>query len=354
MNGEILVWLPVPFFLAVAIFTAMRTRGVTDVHLPIGLTLVTVSAALRTAVFTEAIRRAAGSPVDEVVKHIALVVGCLLISAWLAQALDGRAVRRRQIFGGCVGTAALMVFTFSASGPWSVENINAQTAGRPMMVLYWGVFYGCFLWASGLFAYAALRSRSSEQMPRSWGMVCVATGAAIGVLWAVLAISELIARTRGLPSDERFNVLGLEPRVLLAATGILLSVGIIGHLAAANSVSKRERASLRYLHECITEKVPAIVSSPATTGAVASYHRRIQILDGMGTLSHYSTPADRAAIARDYPEASQETVVAHQMQMALDRLSAGESRSESPAIWSDFLADDSALRRLGAALRQIV
>ncbi|MBL0886727.1 hypothetical protein [Myceligenerans indicum] len=351
MSTDLMAWVAVALFLGATTWTAARARTWSDAPLPLGLACVTVASTLRAPVVVGALRTVTGSPVDEVAKHVMLVVGCILVQAWVAQTLAGKTPRIRHLSGASTGTALLMVTTFLLSGPWVAADLDAQTQGKPLMVVYWAVFYGSFVCATSLFAYSALRSRSRRTWRLRWGMDLAAAGAGTAVAWAAVSFLSLLHQLLG--TDQPQLVPGIQTRYLIIASSVLVTVGIIGHLASAAIVAHRHRPDLAYLHQYVTTAVSATVPPPMRDGAVNSYHRTIQVLDGIGVLAHYSTPADRAEVRARIPTCAPEVLIAHDLRMSRERLENGEARSSQPADWARTLADDFALRRLGRALRAI-
>lgn len=351
MNSGTLAWIAVAVFLGATIWTAARARTWADAPLPLGLGCVAIASALRIHAVVDHVRQTTDSPVDEVAKHIALVVGCVLISGWVMQTLTARSPRTPVVVGTCVCAAALMITTFATSGPWVAADLDSQTLGKPLMAIYWVVFYGAFIGATASFAYSALRSRARRSWQLRWGTDLTAVGAGLATIWAVVSLLALLQQMRD--PDGSHLVLGIQTRYLIVGSSVFTTVGLVGQLTSAAVHARRQRSGLAYLHRYVTRAVSATVPPPTHDKAVDSYHRTIQILDGIGTLAHYSTAFDRDALSARSPGAPPEVLVAQQLRMATVRLTKGEPRSTSPADWTDQLKDESSLPRLGRALEAI-
>ncbi|WP_419703780.1 hypothetical protein [Promicromonospora sp. NFX87] len=351
MNVGIFAWIAVAVFVGATTWTAVRARKRSDAALPLGLGCVAIASALRIQPVVDHLRQVTDSPVDEVTKHIALVVGCVLISGWVMQTLTARTPRTPVVVGACLCAAAVMVTTFAASGPWVAADLDSQMSGKPLMAAYWVVFYGAFIGATAWFAYSALRSRSRRIWQLRWGSDLTAVGAGLATIWAVVSLLALLQQMRD--PDGSHLVLGIQTRYLIVGSSVLTTIGLVGQLTSAAVHARQQRSSLAYLHRYVTAAVSATVPPPTHDKAVDSYHRTIQILDGIGTLAHYSTAADRDALSARTQEAPPEVLVAHQLKMAAARLTNGEPRSTSPADWTEQLKDESSLPRLGSALESI-
>lgn len=348
MNSGFLAWIAVAVFLGATIWTAARARTRADVPLPLGLGCVAIASTLRIHAVVEHLRRTTDSPIDEVAKHIALVVGCVLISGWVMQTLTARSPRARVVLGSCLGATAVMITTFTVSGPWAAADLDSQTLGKPLMVVYWVVFYGAFIGATASFAYSALRSRSRRTWQLRWGTDLTAVGAGLATVWAVVSLLALLQQIRD-PSGTNL-VFGIQTRYLIVGSSVFTTVGLVGHLSSAAIHARRQRSSLAYLHRYVTAAVSATVPLPTRDKAVASYHRTIQILDAIGTLAHYSTKSDRDAVVERMPDAPPAVLLAQQLRMSVARLADGKSSSTSPADWTEQLKDESSLPQLGRAL----
>lgn len=351
MNSGTLAWIAVAVFLGATIWIAARARTRADAALPLGLGCVMIASALRTHPVVDHVRRATDSPVDEVAKHIALVVGCVLISGWVMQTLTARTPRMSVVVGACICAAAMMIATFAASGPWVAADLDSQTVGKPLMAVYWVVFYGAFIGATAWFAYSALRSRSRRTWQLRWGTDLTAVGAGLATIWAVVSLLALLQQMRD--PDGSHLVFGIQTRYLIVGSSVFTTVGLVGQLTSAAVHARQRRSGLAFLHRYVTTAVSATVPPPTHDKAVDSYHRTIQILDGIGTLAHYSTASDRETLAERMPEAAPEVLVAQQLRMAMARMTDGEPRSTSPADWTEHLKDESSLPRLGRALESI-
>jgi len=348
MNSATLAWIAVVVFLGATIWTAARARTPADAALPLGLGCVAIASTLRIHVVVDNLRRATDSPVDEVAKHITLVVGCVLISGWVMQTLTARVLRMSLIISACLGAATAMITTFAASGPWIAADLDSQTSGKPLMAVYWVVFYGAFMGATAWFAYSALRSRSRRTWQLRWGTDLTAVGAGLATIWAVVSLLALLQQMRD--PDGSNLVLGIRTRYLIVGSSVFTTVGLVGQLSSAAVHARRQRSGLAFLHRYVTTAVSTTVPPPTHDKAVDSYHRTIQILDAIGTLAHYSTASDRGAVAERVPDAPPEVLVAHQLRMSVARLADGEPRSTSPANWTEQLKEESSLPRLGRAL----
>ena len=351
MNSANLAWIAVLAFLGATIWTAARARTRADSSLPLGLGCVVIASTLRTQAVVDHVRRITESPIDEVAKHVALVVGCVLISGWVMQTLTARMPRATVIMGACFCAATVMITTYFASSPWVAADLDSQTSGKPLMAVYWVVYYGAFIGATAGFAYSALRSRSRRVWQLRWGTDLTAVGAGLATIWAVVSLLALLQQMRD--PDGSHLVLGIQTRYLIAGSSAFTTVGLVGHLASAAAHARHHRSGLAYLHRYVTTAVSGTVPPPTHDNAVESYHRTIQILDGIGTLAHYSTASDRDALSDRTPETRPEILVAHQLRMAAARLANGEPRSTSPANWTEQLKDESSLPRLGRALEAI-
>ncbi|MEU4364634.1 hypothetical protein [Promicromonospora sp. NPDC023987] len=241
-----------------------------------------------------------------------------------------------------------MIAAFAASGPWVAADLDSQTQGKPLMAVYWVVFYGAFIGATAWFAYSALRSRSRRTWQLRWGTDLAAVGAGLATIWAAVSLLALLQQMRD--PDGSHLVLGIQTRYLIVGSSVFTTVGLVGQLTSAAVRARQQRSDLAYLHRYVTTAVSATVPPPTHDKAVDSYHRTIQILDGIGTLAHYSTAADREALAKRMPISPPEVLVAQQLRMSVARLTDGEPPSTSPADWTEQLKDESSLPRLGRAL----
>jgi len=348
MNGEALAWVAVATFLGATIWTAARARTRSDAFLPLGLACVTVASALRIPAVVTSVQQLTGAPVDAVARHTALVVGCVLVSSWVMQTLTGRRPKTSIVVGACLGAGILLIAAFSASAPWLATDMDTQTEGKPLMGVYWAVYYGTFLCATAWFAYSAARSRSRRIWQLRWGTDLAAVGAVLAMAWAIVSILTLLQQTRD--PDGSLLVLGVQTRYLIAASSVLATVGLVGQLTSAAIHARYQRSGLAHLHRYVTAAVSATVPPQTDDRTIDSYHRTIQILDAIGTLAHYSTASDRASLAARMPAPTPETLVAHELRMSAARLANGEPRSASPANWTEHLTDESSLPRLGRAL----
>ncbi|MEK8229114.1 DUF6545 domain-containing protein [Oerskovia sp. M15] len=126
-------------------------------------------------------------------------------------------------------------------------------------------------------------------------MNLAAAGAFVGVLWALLSIVQVVLQEPG--ATEAYRFLGIRSRYLIAASSVLLTVGIMGHLLSAARTRRRRRADLTALHSHLVDAV-AESMLPAVRSEVAEYHRTIEIMDALATLARYSDPRTPDGCAR--------------------------------------------------------
>ena len=351
MNSAALAWVAVATFLGATIWTAARARTRSDAYLPLGLACVTVASALRVPGVVVSVQQLTGAPVDAVARHTALVVACVLVSGWVMQTLTGRTPRTSIVVGACLGAGTVLVATFWASAPWVATDMDTQVEGKPLMAAYWVVYYGAFLCATAWFAHSALQSRSRRVWQLRWGTDLAAVGAGLAMLWAIVSLAGLLQLMRN--PDGSAVVLGIQTPYLIAASSVFATIGVVGQLTSAAVHARYQRSGLSHLHRYVTAAVSATVPPQTDDPTIDSYHRTIQVLDGIGTLAHYSTASDRASLAALLPAPTPEMRVAHELRMSAARLANGEARSTSPANWTEHLTDESSLPRLGRALKAI-
>ncbi|MHA7134148.1 DUF6545 domain-containing protein [Oerskovia turbata] len=335
-------------FATAALWTGLRARTSADAPLPLGLGLVALASAMRIPQVADLLRDVAPAPTHEVAKHIALVGGCVFVAAWVMTTLTGRTAPLRRLAAIVIAVAAVMTIVVHASGPWTAYDLDSQSAGRPWMWVYWTLYYGAFVASTSTFAYSALATRTRRPLALRWGMDLSAAGAIIAVAWAVISGIAMLMHEPG--SVEPYLVLGIRTRYLILASSVLVTTGIVGHLVCASALARERRRDLARLHEVVTAAVDDVVLPHATAG-VAAYHRTIEILDAMAALSRHSRAEDVERVLAVAPGSTREVVLAYQLQIAAARRARGDAPSAEPDDWSELLADEDALRRLGRALR---
>ncbi|MHA7132857.1 DUF6545 domain-containing protein [Oerskovia turbata] len=346
-----MTYLAVVLFAGAAAWTAVRHRSHLDGDraLSWGLALVAAASALRIDVVLDAVRDVAPAAVDELAKHVLLGAGCLCIGAWVLGA-QGRRPQPLRLVVCIVGVVGLLVLVFALNGPWERQEIGFQTRGRPWMALYWVAFYATFLWATAMFGVSTVRQRRSRPLAARWGMDLAAVGAFLGVLWALSSMVGVVDLVLDAPSSAEAHILlGIPPHHLVAASSVLITVGIMGQLLAAARIRRRRHTDLCELHAHLVDAV-AEHRLPAVRPEVAEYHRTIEIMDALATLSRYADPHDAVrvrAVVGDVPES---VLRALQIDLATTRRGMDE-RPASPADWSAWADDDRSLRDLGRAFR---
>lgn len=337
----------VVLFFVATVWTGARARNAAETTLPLGLGFVCLASAMRVPAVVPLVVEHLPAPSHEVVKHMALVSGCVLVGIWARSTL----VRTSPPLGRVLLLLAVLLTVMggvvAANGPWTTEDLDLQTRGRPAMWLYWTVYYGTFAAATTLFATAAWTSRSTRPLRQRWGMDVAAAGAVVGIVWAVVSLLTLLTRdpVTGLhPLDD------IKTRYLILVSSVLATIGLVGQLLTAAVQARRSRRDLEALHRFLVTAVGDEEMHPP--GAPESaYHREIEILDAVATLSHHSDPGDADHVRRTLPSVSCEGVVVHQLHVAAARRARGEPPRADTADWSPWLADEDALRRLGRAFR---
>lgn len=338
----------VVLFVTATAWTGLRARTSADATLPLGLAFVALASTLRLAPVAEALKVHAPAGTHEVAKHVALVAGCLFVGVWAYSATTGRAPRTRHVALAGAGVAAAMVGLAVASGPWTTRDLDAQVEDRPLMWVYWALYYGTFVVATATFTYSCVRTRSRRPLRLRWGMDVAAGGALVAVCWAVVSFVAMLLHDPG--GTEPYLVLGIRTRYLVLAASVLLTVGIVGQLVSSAAFARERRRDLEHLHAFVV----GAVGDGALRGsspAVDEYHRTIEILDGLATLALHSRRDDVDHVRIAVPGSPREVILAYQLQIAATRRARDEAPSADPDDWSTLLADDDALRRLGRALR---
>ncbi|PTU58157.1 hypothetical protein DBB34_00355 [Sphaerisporangium cinnabarinum] len=346
--SPVLDLLATALFATAATWTALRARTGADATLPLGLAFVAVASALRVPAVAELLKAHAPGGTHEVAKHVALVAGCLFVGVWAYSTTTGHAPRTRSVAlaAGLVGGA--MVALAVASGPWTTLDLDAQTSDRPLMWVYSALYYGTFVAATATFAVSCVRTRTRRPVRLRWGMDVAAAGALVAVVWAVVSFVALLLHEPG--SAEPYLVLGVRTRYLVLAASVLLTVGIVGQLASSAAYARERRRDLEHLHAFVVATV-GDGGLPGSSAAVDEYHRTIEIFDGLAALSLHSRRDDVDHVRVAVPGSPREVILAYQLQVAATRRARGDAPSVDPDDWSDLLADDDALRRLGRALR---
>ncbi|GAA3221395.1 DUF6545 domain-containing protein [Oerskovia jenensis] len=336
-------------FAGAAGWTALRHRSHLDGDrgLTWGLGLVAAASALRIDAVESFLLTSAPAGVHELAKHALLVAGCLCIAAWV-QGTQGRRPRPRHVVVGVACVVSVLVVVFVLNGPWERRDFDFQTAGKPWMALYWATYYGAFWWATATFGISTLRARDERPRGARWGMDLAAAGAFVGVLWALLSAVNIVLQDP--EATEQFRLLGVRTRYLIAASSLLLTIGIMGHLLTAARTRRRRRADLGALHAHLVDAV-AESRLPAVRPEVAEYHRTIEIMDALATLARYSAPRDAEQVRSLVGRAPEPVLRALQIDVAATRRGMDE-RPPVPADWSDWVTDDQALRDLGRAFRE--
>jgi len=344
-----MTYLAFVLFAGAAVWTALRHRSHLDGDraLTWGLALVAAASALRIDAVESFLLTSAPAGVHELVKHALLVAGCLCIAAWV-QGTQGRRPQPRFLVAGVLGVVGVLVVVFALNGPWDRRDFDFQTAGKPWMALYWAAYYGTFLWATATFGISTLRARGERARGARWGMDLAAAGAFVGVLWALLSAVDIVLQDPG--AVEQYRFLGIRTRYLIAASSVLLTLGIMGHLLTAARTRRRRRADLSALHSHLVDAV-AESRLPAVRPEVAEYHRTIEIMDALATLARYSEPSDAERVRSLVGHAPDPVLRALQIDLAATRRGMDE-RPPVPADWSDWVTDDQALRDLGRAFRE--
>jgi hypothetical protein len=337
----------VALFFVATVWTGARARNATETILPLGLGFVCLASAMRVPAVVPLVVEHLPTPSHEVVKHMALVSGCVLVGLWARSTLVRSSPPLGLVLALLAALLAVMGGVVAANGPWTTEDLDLQTRGRPAMWLYWTVYYGAFAAGTTLFATAAWTSRSTRALRQRWGMDAAAVGAVVGIAWAVVSLLTLLTRdpVTGLhPLDD------IQRRYLIPVSSALATIGLVGQLLTAAVQARRSRRDLEALHRFLVAAVGD--EEPRPPGApVSAYHREIEILDAVATLSHHSAPDDADHVRRTLPGLSREGVVVHQMHIAAARQARGEPPRAHTADWSPWLADEDALRRLGRAFR---
>jgi hypothetical protein len=346
--SHVLDLLATALFVTAATWTALRARTGTDAALPLGLAFVAVASALRVPAVAELLKTHAPGGTHEVAKHVALVAGCLFVGVWAYSTTTGHAPRTRHVAlaAGLVGGA--MVALAVASGPWTTLDLDAQSSGRPLMWVYRALYYGAFVASTATFAVSCVRTRSRRPVRLRWGMDVAAAGAVVAMVWAVVSFVAALLHEPG--SAEPYLVLGVRTRYLVLAASVLLTVGIVGQLASSAAFARERRRDLGHLHAFVVATVGG-GGIPGSSAAVDEYHRTIEIFDGLAALALHSRRDDVDHVRVAVPGSPREVILAYQLQLAATRRARGDAPSVDPDDWSDLLADDDALRRLGRALR---
>jgi len=336
-------------FAGAALWTALRHRSQHrgDYALTWGLALVAAASALRISQVESFLLEHAPPGAHELAKHALLVAGCLCIAAWV-QGTQGPRPRPTYLASGIVGVVGVLVLVFALNGPWERQDFDLQTGGKPWMALYWAAYYGAFLWATATFGVSTVRNRQDRPRSDRWGMDLAAAGAFVGVLWALLSAVNIVLQEPG--AIEQYRLLGIRTRYLIAASSILLTLGIMGHLLSAARTRRRRRADLSALHAHLVDAVAESRLS-SVRPEVAEYHRTIEIMDALATLARYSAPQDAAQVRSLVGDAPEPVLRALQIDLAATRRGMDE-RPEVPADWSAWAEDDHALRHLGREFRE--
>lgn len=335
-------------FAGAAAWTAQRRRSHLqgDRALTWGLALVAAASFLRIDEIEALMRTHAPAGVHELAKHVLLVVGCLAITAWV-QRTQGRRPQTWCFVAGIICLAGVLIGVFALNGPWDGTDLDLQTAGKPWMAAYWAAYYGAFLCATASFGFSTVGNRRERPLGGRWGMDLAAVGAFIGVLWALVSILDVVLKDPAASVQPPF--LGVRTQYLVAASSVLLTIGIMGHLLSAAGTRRRRRADLGALHAHL---VSAVAESrlPAVRPEVAEYHRTIEIMDALATLARYSEPQDADQVRSLVGDAPAPVLRALQIDLA-DTRRGMDQRPHVPADWSDWVSDDEALRQLGRAFR---
>ena len=90
---------------------------------------------------------------------------------------------------------------------------------------------------------------------------------------------------------------------------------------------------------------------PGSSAAVDVHTSAMGVFGGRDGLAVQSRRDDVDRVRVAVPGSPREVILAYQLQLAATRRARGDAPSVDPDDWSDLLADDDALRRLGRALR---
>ena len=346
--SPVLDLLATALFATAATWTALRARRGTDAALPLGLAFVAVASVLRVPAVAELLKTHAPGGTHEVAKHVALVAGCLFVGVWAYSTTTGHAPRTRYVAlaAGLVG--AVMVALAVASGPWTTLDLDAQASGRPLMWVYRALYYGAFVAATATFAVSCVRTRSRRPVRLRWGMDVAAAGAVVAMVWAVVSFVAALLHEPG--SAEPYLVLGVRTRYLVLAARVRRSGGLGGPQAWSGACAGGRRGGGGGVHAFVLATVGG-GGIPGSSAAVDEYHRTIEIFDGLAALALHSRRDDVDHVRVAVPGSPREVILAYQLQLAATRRARGDAPSVDPDDWSDLLADDDALRRLGRALR---
>ncbi|BDZ41835.1 hypothetical protein GCM10025865_11340 [Paraoerskovia sediminicola] len=288
----------VVLIVGVLTWVAVRRRYLIqpDGALVAGVVLVVLAAEMRRPYVPELLG-VERTGVEELVKHVLLVAGCLCLATYVPALNRGRRVDYVRLAITVVVGVAVLVVCFWLNGPWEPIDLTLQAGGRWGMIPYWTVLYGSVVLAAARFVHACLRGRRYVPRRRRWGADTAIVGACLAVLWALLSALQVNSSwTLPAVTPEFDAALDL---LVVFSTGLVV-VGIGGHLAHGALERRANRTQLARFHGRLMELVPeARLAAPGTR--VADYHRDVEISDVLSSLRRHSSRADRHSLRRVAP-----------------------------------------------------
>jgi hypothetical protein len=326
---------PVLFMVGAAwLATHTNPRARVATLLAAGFALVALAAIIRMPGIEEPLSKAIAPGEAELVKHLLIVAGCLLIAAFSWSASTSKPPPFRGIAIITVPMLGAMVLAFYISGPWTGGDLSDESISKPAMYLYWAIYFAGFVAAPTLYLPSIIRGFWRRQWIERAPLALAALGAIASILWAMLSVAKTALLTAG-----HYPVAIEDLRDALAAFfSVTLVLGLVGYITAARYRRRRDLRTLADLWAWILSIQPEIRRSDAGTDT-DEYWMQIDVQDGLANLAAYTLEDDEVAVeAMRGLRAMQRRGL--MLQLAATRLRQGARRRETVSDrWRDWASD---------------